>query len=197
MVEKCITFQRESLNTSSHDPMMIVINRKLCRNQNYDGKVYTHCIKWNKVDLNEYEKLVETETKLKLKQVETFTVSNVNSFVGSICDTLVSTAENLQPKRKSNAKRKCKYMRTPEMSHLTSQAKHFYWKCKKEGGNNRESGSYRKMRDIKKYLRSEQRKLEAQKRNNHIREIMEFSETNDKKFYSLVNHQRQHNSLAI
>ena len=29
MVEKYITFQRESLNTSSHDPIMIVINRKL------------------------------------------------------------------------------------------------------------------------------------------------------------------------
>jgi predicted extracellular nuclease len=27
-VEKYITFQRESLNTSSHDPIMIVINRK-------------------------------------------------------------------------------------------------------------------------------------------------------------------------
>jgi hypothetical protein len=47
--------------------------------------------------------------KLKLKQVEALTVSNVNSFVGSICDALVSTAENLQPKRKSNAKRKFKH----------------------------------------------------------------------------------------
>ena len=104
MVEKFITFQRESLNTSSHDPIMIVINRKLCKNQNYDGKIYTHRIKWNKVDLNEYEKLVEAEMKLKLKQVETLTDSNVNSFICSICDTLVSTAENLQPKKKSNGK---------------------------------------------------------------------------------------------
>jgi hypothetical protein len=191
MVEKYKTFQRESLNTSSHDPMMVVINRKLCMNQNYGGKVHTDCIKWNKDDLNEYEKLVETEMKLKLKQVETLTVSNVNSFVASICDTLVSIAENLQPKRKSNAKRKCKYMWTPEMSNLASQAKHYYWKWKKEGGNNRKSGSYHKMRDIKKCLRSEQRKLEAQKRNNRLTEIMELSETNDKKFYSLVNHQRQ------
>jgi len=153
MVEKYITFQRESLNTSSHDPIMVVINRKICKNQNYGGKVHTHRIKWNKVDLNEYEKLVETEMKLKLKQVETLTVSNVNSFVGSICDTLVSTAENLQHKRKSNAKRKRKYTWTPEMSNLASQAKHYYWKCKKEGGNNRKSGSYRKMRNIKKCLR--------------------------------------------
>jgi hypothetical protein len=174
---------------------MIVINRKLCKNQNYDGKIHTHRIKWNKVDLNEYEKLVEMEMKLKLKQVEALTVSNVNSFVGSICDTLVSTAENLQPKRKSNAKRKCKHMWTLEMSNLARQAKHFYWKRKKEGGNNRESDSYRKMRDIKKCLRSEQRKLEAQKRNNRMTEIMEHSENNDKKFYSLVNHQRQQNSL--
>ena len=125
-VEKYITFQRESLNTSSHDPIMIVINRKLCMNQNYGGKVHTHRIKWNKDDLNEYEKFVETEMKLNLKQVETLTVSNVNLFVGSICDTLVSIAENLQPKRKSNAKRKCKYMWTPEMSNLASQAKHYY-----------------------------------------------------------------------
>ena len=51
-------------------------------------------------------------------------------------------------------------MWTPEMSHLASQAKHFYWKWKKEGGNNRESGSYRKMKDIKKCLRSEQWQLE-------------------------------------
>jgi hypothetical protein len=126
-VEKYITFQRESLNTSSHDPIMIVINRKLCMNQNYGGKVHTHRIKWNKDDLNEYEKFVETEMKLNLKQVETLTVSNVNLFVGSICDTLVSIAENLQPKRKSNAKRKCKYMWTPEMSNLASQAKHYYY----------------------------------------------------------------------
>jgi hypothetical protein len=99
MVEKYITFQRESLNTSSHDPIMIqFINRKICKNQNYDGKVHTHRIKWNKVDLNEYEKLVETEMKLKLKQVEALNVNNVNSFVGSICDTLVYTDENLQPK---------------------------------------------------------------------------------------------------
>ena len=48
-------------------------------------------------------------------------------------------------------------------------------------------GSYRKLRDIKKCLRSEQRKLEAQKRTNRMTEIMELSETNDKKFYSLVN----------
>jgi hypothetical protein len=53
----------------------------------------------------------------------------------------------------------------------------------KGGGNNRESDSYRKMRDIKKCLRSEQRKLEAQKRNNRMTEMMELSETNDKKFY--------------
>ena len=91
--------------------MLLIEN---CKNQNYDGKVHTHGIKWNKVDLNEYEKLVETEMKLKLKQVEALTVSNVNSFVGSICDTLVYTDENLQPKRKSNAKRKCKYMWTPK-----------------------------------------------------------------------------------
>ena len=58
MVEKYITFQRGSLNTSSHDPIMVVINRKLCKNQNYDGKVHTYRIKWNKVDLIEYEKLV-------------------------------------------------------------------------------------------------------------------------------------------
>jgi dsDNA-binding SOS-regulon protein len=86
-------------------------------------------------------------------------------------------------------------MWTLEMSNLARQAKHFYWKRKKEGGNNRESDSYRKMRDIKKCLRSEQRKLEAQKRNNRMTEIMEHSENNDKKFYSLVNHQRQQNSL--
>jgi hypothetical protein len=61
------------------------------------------------------------EMKLKLKQVEALTVSNVNSFVGSICDTLVSTAENIQPKRKSNAKRKCKHMWTLEMSNLAKQ----------------------------------------------------------------------------
>jgi hypothetical protein len=101
--------------------------------------------------LNEYEKLVEMEMKLKLKQVEALTVSNVNSFVGSICDTLVSTAENLQPKRKSNAKRKFKHVWTLEMSNLARQAKHFYWKWKKEGGNNRESDSerYQKMSEIR------------------------------------------------
>jgi hypothetical protein len=55
----------------------------------------------------------------------------------------------------------------------------------KGGGNNRESDSYRKMRDIKKCLRSEQWQLEAQKRNKRMTEIMELS---DKKFYSLVNH---------
>jgi hypothetical protein len=59
------------------------------------------------------------------------------------------------------------------MSNLARQAKYFYWKWKKEGANNRESDSYRKMRDIKKCLRSEQRKLEAQKRNNRMTEIME------------------------
>jgi hypothetical protein len=47
---------------ASHDPIMIVINRKLCMNQNYGGKVHTHRIKWNKDDLNEYEKFVETES---------------------------------------------------------------------------------------------------------------------------------------
>jgi hypothetical protein len=54
-----------------------------------------------------------------------------------------------------------------------------------------------KMKDIKKCLRSEQWQLEAQKRNNCMTEIMELSETNDKKFYSLVNHQRQHNDFLL
>jgi hypothetical protein len=35
-------------------------------------------LKWNKVYLNEYEKLVEMEMKLKLKQVEALTVSNTS-----------------------------------------------------------------------------------------------------------------------
>ena len=105
VVEKCITFQREPLNMLSHDPIMVGINRKLCKNLNHGGKVHTHRIKWNKVDLDEYEKLVEMEMKVKLKQVETLTVSRFNSFVGSICDTLVSTAKKLQPKGKSNAKK--------------------------------------------------------------------------------------------
>lgn len=51
------------------------------------------------------------------------------------------------------------------------------------------------MRDINKCLRSEQMKLEAQKRNNRMTEIIKLNETNDKEFYSLVNNQRQQNSL--
>jgi hypothetical protein len=53
---------------------MIVINRKLCKNQNYDGKIHTHRIKWNKVDLNEYEKLVEGHIAgiFKLSSIKNF-----------------------------------------------------------------------------------------------------------------------------
>ncbi|CAG2242211.1 unnamed protein product [Mytilus edulis] len=173
---------------------MILIHRDMQAVKTLNEKVHVHRIKWNKMDTSEYEKLVDIEMKKKINESETLTVNNINSFMSSICNTIVSTAEKLQPRKNKSVKRKREW--TPQMSNLAKDANFYHWKWKMEDNKNRNSENYRKMRSIKKNLRSVQRRHEANKRQNKMAEIMTLSETNDKQFYTLVKHQRRQGSSS-
>lgn len=60
MIKEYVNFEREALNNSTHDPILV---RFPC---NLEGKIqnpggnHTKRIKWNKIDKQEYENNVET-----------------------------------------------------------------------------------------------------------------------------------------
>lgn len=76
------------------------------------------------------------------------------------------------------------------MKIAVKNAKHFYWRWKQEDDDNREIQNYKNMRRHKKKLRTEQRRLNAAKRDKKYNRIMELSRKNDKHFFTLVNRQR-------
>ncbi|CAC5373458.1 unnamed protein product [Mytilus coruscus] len=108
------------------------------------------------------------------KEVPVFeSVENIEKILTSFSN--ITTAKSLCPKRKKRFKRKREW--TPEMTEIVKVGTIHYWKWKNEGNkNNKTSINYIRMKEQKKKLRSAQRRLAAEKRENAYTKIMELNE---------------------
>ncbi|XP_063411607.1 uncharacterized protein LOC134694525 [Mytilus trossulus] len=189
LVKKYLSFNREFQNLSTHDPIMISINCCIDRMDISTSDPRPLRIKWDKIDKQKYENLLQ-ERLTEFNDVAVVETSeNIENILTKFSDIIVTTAESLCPKRKKLFKRKRDW--TPEMTEIVKEGKFHYWKWKNEGNkDNKSSINYIRMKVQKKKLRSAQRRLAAEKRENTYTKIMELNENNDKQFFALVNKQR-------
>lgn len=83
------------------------------------------------------------------------------------------------------------------MTEIVKNGKFYYCKWKTEDGkSNKISPNYCLMREHKRKLRSAQRRLAAEKRDNTYSKIMELNERGDKQWFALVNRQRNVHSTS-
>lgn len=192
VVKRYLTFQREFQNTSTHDPIMVVVECSLEKVGTKVMKNRTLRINWDKIDKQKYQDNLEENLKDIIDSLDTKSENelNIDKLVTNFSDVMVKTAEDLCPRRKFR-RRSIKRDWTPEMTEIMKVGKYYYWKWKQEGKkDNRDSVNYKKMREQKKKLRSAQRRLSAAKREQIYTKIMDLNENNDKQFFALVNKQR-------
>jgi hypothetical protein len=61
MINEYVNFEREALNTSTHDPILVRFSCNLEGKPQNPGVDYTKRIKWNKIDKQEYKNNVEAK----------------------------------------------------------------------------------------------------------------------------------------
>jgi len=148
-------------------------------------------IKWDKIDKQHFQELVSLDIGV-LKDVH-----NSDDLVTNLYDILVKSAVKAYPRKGTKGKSKSKRDWTPEMTEIVKNGKFYDWKWKTEDGkSNKTSQNYCLMREHKRKLRSAQRRLAAEKRDNTYSKIMELNERSDKQFFALVNRRRNVHSTS-
>jgi hypothetical protein len=61
MINEYVNVEREALNTSTHDPILVPFSCNLEGKTQNPGVNYTNRIKWNKIDKQEYKNNVEAK----------------------------------------------------------------------------------------------------------------------------------------
>ncbi|CAG2224543.1 unnamed protein product [Mytilus edulis] len=130
MVKKYLSFNREFQNLSTHDPIMISINCCIERMDISTSDPRPLRIKWDKIDKQKYENLLQERLTEFSDVAVVETAENIENILTKFSDIIVTTAESLCPKRKKKFKRKRDW--TPEMTEIVKEGKFYYWKWKNE-----------------------------------------------------------------
>ena len=88
MIKEYVNFEREALNNSTHDPILV---RFPC---NSEGKTqnpgvnHTKRIKWKKIDKQKYENIVEANLTNLQETNQPIVKCNIDKAVNDLCDIL-------------------------------------------------------------------------------------------------------------
>lgn len=190
-----ITFSREALNTSTHDPIMASLSCILIPSNPISECNRVKRIWWNKVDIYDYQHGFDEKISEIIPDNIVITTENSDFLINSICNTLAEVAEkqsNATPRRRSARKSNSRRVWTPDIDAAMKQSKFYFGKWKAMGrpkeSNNKH---FKNMKFSKKKLRSEQRMHEAEKRRQKLVDIMSLQENDARGFYALVRKQRK------
>ncbi|CAG2237180.1 unnamed protein product [Mytilus edulis] len=106
MVKKYLSFNREFQNLSTHDPIMISINCCIERMDISTSDPRPLRIKWDKIDKQKYENLLQERLTEFSDVAVVETAENIENILTKFSDIIVTTAESLCPKRKNNLREK-------------------------------------------------------------------------------------------
>ena len=178
-----------ALNSSPHHPLCASIHTESLINQrggndNQDNQMLQLSrIHWKEVDTDVYKELLSEE----LKDIN-FHLLDPGEGLRVLADTISNTASASQkrrPPKKRKAKKKIKIW-SLSIREAVGNAKHKFWRWKKEGRPGPEHPLTIKKKEASKKLRSVQRKEVARKRAQFLKEIMEAYENDSKTFHKLI-----------
>ena len=90
MINEYVNFEREALNTSTHDPILVRFSCYLEGKTQNPGVNYTKRIKWNKIDKQEYTNNVEAKLTTLQEINQPITKCNIDKVVNELHDILYS-----------------------------------------------------------------------------------------------------------
>jgi hypothetical protein len=165
MINEYVNFEREALNTSTHDPILV---RFLC---NLEGKTqnpgvnYAKRIKWNKIDKQEYKNNVEAKLTTLQEINQPIAKRNIDKAVNELCDILYSCTEQQQKPKTTTPNEDLTESingHTPEIHKTMKRSKNQFAKWKAANRpRDPDSPTYQDMKECRKTLRSMQRQHEA------------------------------------
>jgi hypothetical protein len=199
MINEYVNFEREALNTSTHDPILVRFSCNLEGKTLNPGVNYTKRIKWNKIDKQEYKNNVEAKLTTLQEINQPIAKCNIDKVVNELHDILYSCTEQQQKPKNNNPKRRPnrKHKWTPEIHKAMKRNKNQFAKWKAANRpRDPDNPTYQDMKECRKTLRSMQRQHEAQLRYNRYEEIMELQQNNNNGFYSLIRKQRDTKSIS-
>jgi hypothetical protein len=199
MINEYVNFEREALNTSTHDPILVRFSCNLEGKTQHPGVNYTKRIKWNKIDKQEYKNNVEAKITTLQEINQPIAKRNIDKVVNELHDILYSCTEQQQKPKNNNPKRRPnrKHKWTPEIHKAMKRSKNQFAKWKAANRpRDPDNPTYQDMKECRKTLRTMQRQHEAQLRYNRYEEIMELQQNNNNGFYSLIRKQRDTKSIS-
>ena len=183
----------EVTNTSDHHPIAAEVSSYLVdQKQSHTKKQkppIRYKIQWDKLDKRAYLHAVKEKVNLIQlnSMVDTF---NVDRVFAQITNIITTAAENSAPLKKITTGKKAVRPWSPEISRLVKQNKEIYWKLKNTSNQQEIEKLHATNYKLKKTIRSEQRKLAADRREHEQKEIMSASEDDNQLFYKLIKKQR-------
>jgi hypothetical protein len=198
MINEYVNFEREALNTSTHDPILVRFSCNLEGKTQNPGVNHTKRIKWNKIDKQEYKNNVDAKLTTLQETNQPIAKCNIDKAVNELCDIVYSCTEQQQKPKNNNPKRRPnrKHKWTPEIHKAMKRKNQFaIWKAANRH-RDPDNPTYQDMKECRKTLRYMQRQHEAQLRYNRYEEIMELQQINNNGFYSLIRKQRDTKNIS-
>ena len=89
MINEYVNFEREALNTPTHDPILVRFSCNLEGKTQNPGVNYTKRIKWNKIDKQEYKNNVEAKITTLQEINQPIAKRNIDKVVNELCDIYI------------------------------------------------------------------------------------------------------------
>ena len=192
IIDTYMTFTRESINTSTHDPILVTLRWVMDLKLNAESVSARPRVNWKKLDTKEYETEIEKKLSEWISDDLQISNNNLHSVITDLCHILAdATSNHSNLKRTKRKKTTKKRLWNPEIKLKEKACKDHFARWKAAGRpKDPENIYFRNMKTHKKLLRSAQRQLEAKIRVNRYTEIMDLHEGNNTGFYSLIRKQR-------
>ena len=178
-----------ALNSSPHHPLCVNMHTESHikhkeGNESQDDQVQQPPnIHWKEVDTDVYKELLGKE----LSDIN-FHLLDPGEGLRVLADTISNSAlasQKRRPPKKRKAKKMIKIW-SPSIREAVGNAKHIFWRWKREGRPGPEHPLTKKKKEASKRLRSVQRKEVARNRSQFLKEIMEAYENDSKTFHKLI-----------
>ena len=133
MINEYVNFEREALNTSTHDPILVRFSCNLEGKTQNPAVNHTKRIKWNKIDKQVYKNNVEAKLTTLQETNQPIAKCTIDKAVNELCDILYSCTEQQQKPKNNNPKRRPsrKHKWTSEMHKAMKRSKNQFaiWKA--------------------------------------------------------------------
>ena len=183
---------RNPVNTSTHNAVIATLNSSppttpVTKREERTGRSIPRRIKWHKLDLVKYKQLTGEKCAIMLDHLDPDLPIEVD--IQRLNNALTSAAAECSPASRPAGKPK-HFKWSPLLKPLVAETKECFHTWKQAGRPPAGTPCSDDMKQAKKRLRSMQKSIDAEERNQRHAQIMMASETDQDLFYKLVRQQR-------